>query len=337
MSKVCWVIGLLFWPLLAWGGEWMDRRDDVAWPAMTFHDGWHGSVTVHFWTASVDSDLGWQDPGGILGRLGASLPVTHVYASTSDLLAHTGGLFMGEFELGKGRWSVSTNLVWLNEQGEASAASSLDNGELLAGLCGNHNCAASVNLDAEHDTFFQDLNVNYQMTPRWDLVVGMRYLDIDTTASVDGGFTATDISNVLGVPESVCQGPLRGTWTETRPGTAVSPAVGQCALAGNDLTVLDSNNDWLNPLLGVRYQRDITRTVYTRALFNYSGFGWDWADDGMRWATELRATAGFRLDNLLRGLATEFGYYYLGYEARNDDVDFRQITQGALIELRYRF
>jgi opacity protein-like surface antigen len=122
-------------------------------------DGWQFAASVYLWGASISGET----------RSGTGISV-----ELEDLLSHLEMVFMGSFEARKGKWSLLSDVIYLDLSGDKSVTVDIPIGPGIPVTTD-----ASVDLTSWILHLAGGYNLLTNGKSRLDLIAGARYLDLD--------------------------------------------------------------------------------------------------------------------------------------------------------------
>lgn len=226
-------------------------------PVATTEPAWNCRVALYGWAETLDGDVTLR---------GRNVPVD---ASFSDILDHLDYAVMGAVEIGYGRWSFLSDLMFSQ-------------------ISGNTN-TRNTQIDTELKQFIGNFVVAYNVIntgpTRFDVYAGARVNSLDVNLDVH-----TQNLGTLG----------------------------------------DSGSKtWVDPIIGVRFQQDLSDKFFFRAVGDIGGFG---AASDFTW--QAMAAFGYRVCD---GGSVVLGYRGIGTDYTSGNFGYDVITHGVLLGFEYRF
>ena len=86
---------------------------------------------------------------------------------------------------------------------------------------------------------------------------------------------------------------------------------------------------WVDPIIGLRFNRDLTEKFFVRALADIGGFG---VSSDLTW--QAMAAVGYRINDKT---SVALGYRALGTDYTHGDITYDVTSHGLLLGLEYRF
>ena len=145
-------------------------------------DSWHYSVTPYLWLPTINASLNYELPP----ELGDKLAIE---AGPNDYLTHLKFAAMVSGDARKGRYSLLTDVIYLDLANEDSTLKSVDIGGGNLPVDTNINRNTQTSLKGLTWMFAGGYTLNGNSESPVDVIAGVRYLGLDTSAKWD--LTAT--------------------------------------------------------------------------------------------------------------------------------------------------
>jgi hypothetical protein len=219
------------------------------------HEGWRFSLTPYYWAVDFDGSLTFDDETIEGDGGGDGFP---------DEYALSG--FLGHFEARKNAWAFAFSPVIVNIETDAEDSTSNEtelelSGAILEGFAA------------------------YEFAPRWSVLGGVRYYDLETSADL--------------------------------------------ALGGG----IDSSRDWIDPIVGVRYESSFADRWWLHGRADAGGFG-----VGSDFAWNAVLAVGYDMSDWAR---LQLGYRALDFDfadgSGSDRVDYDVLLCGPLLGVTFAF
>lgn len=131
----------------------------LAQPALAADEAWQHTLVIYGIGASIDGESG-------VGPVTADVDV-----SFGDILDNLEMGAMAAYRAERGRWAVVADVIWMNLEQDKDGLGPL----------------GRTRADVELDQFIGELDVAYALDDRLDAYAGLRYWDVDTDLTVEGG------------------------------------------------------------------------------------------------------------------------------------------------------
>ncbi|MEI8039283.1 MAG: hypothetical protein WCJ14_12910 [Verrucomicrobiota bacterium] len=226
-------------------------------PVTTTDSGWRVSTAMYIWATDLSGDMTVH---------GQNVPVDLGF---NQLIHHMDYAFMGIVEVGKGRWSLITDLFY--------AKLSTENSTNLA------------NVESELQQFIG----NFALAYRWVDTATTRF---DTYAGARVNWMRTDVNITSNAG---------GTWSGS------------------------GDQAWVDPIIGVRFNHNLSEKFFFRALADIGGFG---VSSDLTW--QAMASVGYRVNE---NSSVALGYRALGTDYSHNDLTYDVISHGLLLGYEYKF
>lgn len=248
---------LLLSAIPAIAGSTIPNLTDTATVTTTTEDGWRYGTSVYIWATDLSGDMTVH---------GKTVPVDIGF---DKLLDHIDYAFMGTFEIGKGRWSVLSDLFYAKLSAENTI------------------------LRSSAETELEQLIGNLAVTYRWIDTGTTRF---DTYAGARLNWMETDVE---------IHRPTGKTWSGS------------------------GDQTWIDPIIGVRFQQDLSDKFFFRTVADIGGFG---VSSDLTW--QAMAAFGYRVSE--HG-AVGIGYRALGTDYSHNNLTYDIVSHGLLLGYEYRF
>ena len=253
-------------------------------------DRWTYSLTPYLWLPSMEGNLRYGPPP--LGGASANVSI-----DADTLLGGLNMVFMGAAEARKGRWSITTDLMYIDIGSDSSKISSID---FNPGGGPINIATASIDLGTETQvkatawTLIGGYSAIYQPRATMDIVGGFRYLNMKATT--DWQLSAT----------------------------VVGPAGSQnFAQSGS----VSKSQDFLDAIVGVRGQFKVGDGNWFVPYHFDVGAG----DSKLTWQAIVGVGYAYKWGDLL------FSYRYLTYETGSDKLMKDLTLSGVGMGVKFRF
>lgn len=209
-------------------------------PTVGQAENWQYTTTLYGWLPGLDTSIGTG-----FGDFESS-------SSGSDVLSNLEGVFMGTFEAQTGRWGLVTDLLYV----DLSDTRSTPFGALFA--------SGRLDVTATAASVYATYRFSHSNTAVYDVAVGLRYFDVETTVSLTAGSLSAQ-SSTLGDDWIEPVIALRGNWKLSDNWSASAFAdFGSSESSSETWQILGTLNYSINEKLAVRFgyrHMDINRAV----------------------------------------------------------------------------
>jgi hypothetical protein len=149
--------------------------------AETKKDNWQFAITPYLWLPSVNGTLKYGPPPGADGGPEVEIDTSNIIDDLNMALAFTG-------EVRKGRWSVLTDVIYLDISGEASKVKSIDATDRIP-VSSTFDAGTETSLKSALWALAGSYGALQGEAGSLELLAGFRYLGLKTTT--DWNLTAT--------------------------------------------------------------------------------------------------------------------------------------------------